>query len=102
MKKRAALARALALRPQIVLYDEPTSGVDPAMGREINGLIVQLSRELGVTSVVVTHDLEGAFQIADRVALLEGGTIAAEGPPEEFRARGNAAVRAFLRLQRES
>lgn len=100
MKKRVALARALALRPQIVLYDEPTSGVDPAMGREINELIARLSRELEVTSVVVTHDLESAFQIADRVALLEGGTIAAEGPPEEFRTMENDAVRAFL--QRES
>lgn len=100
MKKRVALARALALRPQIVLYDEPTSGVDPAMGREIHGLIARLSRELEVTSVVVTHDWESAFPIADRVALLEGGRIAAEGPPEEFQASEDAAVRAFL--QRDS
>ena len=96
MKKRAALARALVLEPEIVLYDEPTSGVDPAMAGEINALIRKLARELGVTSVVVTHDLESAFQIADRVALLEGGTIVAEGPPEEFRAREDEVVRAFL------
>lgn len=102
MKKRVALARALALEPEIVLYDEPTSGVDPAMGREINELIQKLARELRVTSVVVTHDLESAFQIADRVALLEGGVIAAEGLPQEFKGLENEAVRAFLRREAQN
>lgn len=96
MKKRVALARAIALRPEIVLYDEPTSGVDPVMGQEINALIVRLSEELGVTSVVVTHDVEGAFDIAEHVALLDGGRIVAEGAPEEFRRLEHPAVAAFL------
>ncbi len=96
MKKRVGLARAIALHPEIVLYDEPTSGVDPVMGQEINALIVRLSEQLGVTSVVVTHDVEGAFDIAEHTALLEGGRIVATGTPEEFHRLEHPAVAAFL------
>ncbi|MBI1730424.1 ABC transporter ATP-binding protein [Candidatus Acetothermia bacterium] len=96
MKKRVGLARALAIRPEIMLYDEPTSGVDPLMSDEINTLICQLSDQLSVTSVVVTHDIEGAFAVGDRIALLENGLIVTQGTPQEFRKNGHPLVREFL------
>jgi len=96
MKKRVGLARAIAMRPKIILYDEPTSGVDPIMSGEIGALIRKLQRELFVTSVVVTHDMSSAFELADRIALLEGGVILALGTPEELRKMEDPAVRGFL------
>ena len=98
MKKRVGLARAIALSPEILLYDEPTSGVDPVMGEEIHELIQKLSEELGVTSLVVTHDWESARRIGDRIALLESGRIAALGTPEELQVMGAPAVKEFFRL----
>jgi phospholipid/cholesterol/gamma-HCH transport system ATP-binding protein len=86
MRKRVGVARAIALRPRIVLYDEPTTGLDPANSRRIGQLIQALQAELSGTSVVVTHDLELAFAISDRVALLRDGRLAAEGPVDEVRA----------------
>jgi phospholipid/cholesterol/gamma-HCH transport system ATP-binding protein len=86
MRKRVGVARAIALRPRIVLYDEPTTGLDPANSRRIGQLIQALKGELSATSVVVTHDLELAFAISDRVALLRDGRLAAEGPVDEVRA----------------
>ncbi len=96
MRKRVGIARAIAGRPKYVLYDEPTSGLDPVNSDIIDALIMRLDTELNVTGVMVTHDVRGAFRTADRIALLTGGKIIAEGTPEEFRASDNPEVRAFL------
>ena len=96
MKKRVALARAIVQRPDILLYDEPTSGVDPMIADEINGLIRQLGDELNVTSVVVTHHLSDALAVADRVALLEDGIIATEGRPSRFEIMSDPSIRRFF------
>jgi len=96
MRKRVGVARGIALEPRVILYDEPTTGLDPANQRRIGELIVSLQRELGVTSVVVTHELELCFAISDRVALLKGGRIAAQGSADEMGASQNADVRDFL------
>jgi phospholipid/cholesterol/gamma-HCH transport system ATP-binding protein len=96
MRKRVGVARAIALAPKIILYDEPTTGLDPANSRRIGELIQRLQRELAVTSVVVTHDLELAFAIADRVALLKQGRIVVFGPAQEVRESGNADLREFV------
>lgn len=97
MRKRVALARALAMTPQVVLYDEPTAGLDPIAAAATNDLIRAMRARHGVTQVVVTHDLESAFRVADRVALLYKGRIVEEGPPEAFRASNHPAVRQFVR-----
>jgi phospholipid/cholesterol/gamma-HCH transport system ATP-binding protein len=94
MRKRVAVARAIALEPRIVLYDEPTTGLDPANSRRIGRLIVALQRQLAATSVVVTHDIELCFAISDRVALLRDGRLAVEGRAEIV--REHAALREFL------
>jgi len=96
MKKRAALARALVLRPEALLYDEPTTGLDPLMTHRINRLIRDLQKKLTVTSVVVTHDLQSAFVIADRVAFLQKGQIQFVGTREEFQASKDLAVHEFI------
>jgi len=96
MKKRVGIARALIHEPSILLYDEPTSGLDPITTRTIDELILKLQGELGVTSVVVTHDLESAFRIADRLALLFEGNIVFEGTAEEMRMANDPYVREFL------
>jgi phospholipid/cholesterol/gamma-HCH transport system ATP-binding protein len=96
MRKRVGVARAIALAPKIILYDEPTTGLDPANSRRIGELIQRLQRELGVTSVVVTHDLEVTFAIADRVALLKGGRIAVEGAAGVLRSAEHPALREFI------
>jgi len=95
MKKRVALARAIASDPEIVLYDEPTTGLDPANTKRICHLIRDLQRLLGVTSVVVTHDLDSAHRVSDRLALLSGGRIVMMGTPEEFNASPLEEVQAF-------
>jgi len=96
MKKRVGLARAIAGNPSYLLYDEPTTGLDPVNADIIDKLVEKLQDELGVTSVMVTHDVRGSFSVADRVALLSGGTIHAMGTPEELLASTDAAVREFL------
>lgn len=96
MRKRAGLARALVLDPEILLYDEPTAGLDPIMATAINGLVLETKSRLGVTSVVVTHDIASAFRIADRMALLDQGQIAFSGPPDEFRSPSDARVSQFV------
>jgi phospholipid/cholesterol/gamma-HCH transport system ATP-binding protein len=96
MKKRVGIARAIAGSPKYLLYDEPTSGLDPVNSDIIDSLVRRLSEELGVTSVMVTHDVRGAFRVADRLALLSDGKIILQGTPEEFRASRNETVRAFL------
>ena len=96
MKKRVGIARAIAGRPKYLLYDEPTSGLDPVNADVIDDLVKQLERELGVTSVMVTHDVRGAFRVADRLALLSGGQIVLQGTPDEFRESDHPKVKAFL------
>jgi phospholipid/cholesterol/gamma-HCH transport system ATP-binding protein len=96
MKRRAALARSLALDPQIIIYDEPTAGLDPITGDEIAGLIRGLQETLGVTSVIVTHDLRLTEQVADRVALLFEGRIAFLGTFQEFWQSPSQEARRFL------
>ena len=84
MRKRVGIARAIAGSPKYLLYDEPTSGLDPVNADIIDGLVQRLDDELGVTSVMVTHDVRGAFRVADRLALLSEGKIVMQGTPEEF------------------
>jgi phospholipid/cholesterol/gamma-HCH transport system ATP-binding protein len=96
MRKRAGLARAIVRRPQIVLYDEPTSGLDPVISRTIDELIQDLHRRLGVTSVVVTHDIASAFRVATRLAMLHRGHIHFEGTVGDFQATRDPLVRQFV------
>ena len=96
MKKRVALSRALAMEPRIVLYDEPTSGLDPVMTMTISRLIRKTQEQLGLTSVLVTHDMESAFFAADRIAMLDKGKIVQIGTPDEIRQCRNPVVYAFV------
>jgi len=96
MRKRVGIARAIAGQPTYLLWDEPTSGLDPVNADIIDSLVEKLDDELGVTSVVVTHDVRGAFRVADRIALLRDGRIRAMGTPAELRASADPAVRQFL------
>jgi phospholipid/cholesterol/gamma-HCH transport system ATP-binding protein len=96
MRKRVGLARAIARDPQIVLYDEPTTGLDPVMADQINELIVELQRKLAITSVAVTHDIKSAFHIADRVAMLHQGKILAVGSPRDIQAHPESIVQQFI------
>jgi len=97
MKKRAGLARAIVLDPAIILYDEPTSGLDPVMAAAINELVVHTREVTGATQVVVTHDMQSAYSIADRIAMLYEGRIIEIGTPEEIRETENPVVRQFVR-----
>jgi phospholipid/cholesterol/gamma-HCH transport system ATP-binding protein len=90
------LARAIATRPKYILYDEPTTGLDPITTAVIDRLIVRMSDELGVTGVVITHDMTSAFRISDRVAMLYDGRIRFEGTPDEMKATGDPVVRGFI------
>jgi len=96
MRKRVGLARALALDPEIIFYDEPGAGLDPIVAGVIDKLIMDLSRKLGVTSVVVTHEMGSAFRIATRMVMLYEGRIVADGTPEEFRNSTDPLVRQFV------
>lgn len=102
MRKRVGIARAIAGAPKYLLYDEPTSGLDPVNADIIDELVKRLDRELGVTSVMVTHDVRGAFNVADRLALLSDGKIVLQGTPEEFRQSTDPKVKAFLERDFES
>jgi len=99
MKKRAGLARAIVRDPEIVLYDEPTSGLDPVTARRIDALISRMGRELGVTSVVVTHDLQSALSIGTRIALLQDGGIVEVADPQGFIRSPRREVQDFLASQ---
>ena len=96
MRKRVGIARAIAGQPKYLLYDEPTSGLDPVNADVIDSLVKRLDNELGVTSVMVTHDVRGAFRVADRLALLTRGRIVQQGTQEEFLASRNPEVQEFL------
>jgi phospholipid/cholesterol/gamma-HCH transport system ATP-binding protein len=96
MRKRVGIARAIAGKPKYLLYDEPTSGLDPVNADIIDSLVKHLAETLGVTSVMVTHDVRGAFRVSDRVALLSGGSIVLQGTPREFLASADPRIKAFL------
>ena len=96
MKKRVGLARALAFGPSIIFYDEPDSGLDPVMTRKIDDLIIETQKKLGVTSIVVTHDMESACLVADRIAMLYQGEIIAMEKTEDFRRLKDPRIREFL------
>jgi len=96
MRKRVGIARAIALRPRYILYDEPTAGLDPVTTAAMNNLMIRARRELGATSVVVTHDLSSAFTIADRIAFLDEGRVRQAGTAQEIRASADPLVREFL------
>jgi len=96
-QRRIALARAVVLQPCIVLYDEPTTGLDPIRADLINELIIALTRKMGITSVVVTHDIESAYKIADRILLLREGQFICDGSPEQVRDSDNGVVQRFVR-----
>lgn len=95
-KKRVALARAIALNPEVVLYDEPTTGLDPVRADVINELILKMGRELKATSIVVTHDMISAYKVAHRIVMLDKGRIIADGPPDYFRKTDDPKVRRFV------
>ena len=96
MQKRVALARAIAAEPEIIFFDEPTTGLDPIMADVINDLIVKCVREVGATAVSITHDMVSARKIADRIAMLHGGRIVWHGPTEEIDRSGNPFVDQFI------
>ena len=102
MKKRVALARALILEPEILLYDEPTAGLDPVMSRHVDKLIMEMQQQFRVTSVVVTHDLHSAFAIADRIAMLYEGRVIEVSPPVEFVKSPHPFLQEFIKAQFES
>ncbi len=97
MKKRAGLARALVLGPKVILYDEPTSGLDPVMSSQINELVNRMKREVGVTSILVTHDMESAYSVGDRIAMLYEGRIIFIGSPDEAKNTEDEVVHQFVR-----
>jgi phospholipid/cholesterol/gamma-HCH transport system ATP-binding protein len=97
MRKRVSLARAIALRPEVILFDGPTEGLDPINVTRVNRLIDSLRKALGITVVVVTHQMESAFEVSDRVALLEHGRFELIGSPRELEARGDPRLRAYIR-----
>lgn len=96
MRKRAGLARAIANSPEVLLYDEPTTGLDPITADMIDDLIVNLREKLSVTSVAVTHDMKSAFKIADRIIMLYQGKVEFQGTPDEIRTTDNPVVRQFI------
>ena len=96
MRRRVGFARAIALEPEILLFDEPTTGLDPVMTAVIDQVIIDLGRELGSTSLVITHDLTSAFRIADRIAMIHRGQILAVAEPEVFRQLDDPRIRQFL------
>jgi phospholipid/cholesterol/gamma-HCH transport system ATP-binding protein len=99
MRRRVGLGRAIALEPQILLLDEPTTGLDPVISAVVEDLILELLERLDVTAVTITHDMESAFRIADRIGMLHQGKVIALAPPEEFRSLPDPRVQQFLRRE---
>jgi phospholipid/cholesterol/gamma-HCH transport system ATP-binding protein len=98
MRKRVGLARAIVLDPKIVLYDEPTTGLDPITTDYVDDMILTAKRELQVTQVVISHDIASSFKVADKVAFLFKGKIVAEGPPQELRHNPHPQLQHFLQM----
>lgn len=101
MRSRVGLARAIVMKPEIMLYDEPTSALDPIMTDKINDLILSLKEKLGMTSIVVTHDIGSAYKIADKIAMIHEGKIIFDGTPAEIRKSRNPYIQQFIRGQRK-
>ncbi|MBN1306480.1 MAG: ABC transporter ATP-binding protein [Chitinispirillaceae bacterium] len=101
MRSRVGLARALVMKPEIMLYDEPTSALDPIMTEKIDDLITSLRDNLGMTSIVVTHDIASAYKIADKIAMIHEGKIIFDGTPAEIRKSRNPYIQQFIRGQRK-
>lgn len=101
MRKRVGLARAIAMNPELLFYDEPTSGLDPVMTKVVGNLVTDMRDKLGVTSVVVSHDIKSIFSISDRIAMLHDGTIIAYGTPDEIRASDDERVQQFIQGRAE-
>jgi len=101
MKKRVGIARAIAVEPEILLYDEPTTGLDPITADAINNLMISVREKLSVTSVIVTHDMVSAYKVGDRIAMLYGGKIIFEGTPEEVQKTDNPYVQQFIKGESE-
>jgi phospholipid/cholesterol/gamma-HCH transport system ATP-binding protein len=101
MKKRVSLARAIAMEPEILLYDEPTTGIDPIMADAINELIIQMREKLSVTSIAITHDMKSAYKIGDRIAMLFQGKIIEVGSPEEIKNSSDPIVQQFIQGKSE-
>jgi phospholipid/cholesterol/gamma-HCH transport system ATP-binding protein len=99
MKKRVSLARVLCMKPHIILYDEPTTGVDPITAAAINHLIIELHDKLKVTSIVVTHDMNSAYQVADSIAMFYKGQIIADGKPEDIKNSKHPVIQQFIHGQ---
>jgi len=98
MRKRVGLARALVLKPEILLYDEPTTGLDPVATKNVDDMIRDISQGTGVTSVVISHDMASTFRIADRIAMLYGGVIVESGTPDQIRGCQNLGLREFVEV----
>lgn len=92
MRKRVGIARALAIKPKVLLFDEPTSGLDPVLGQTINDLVLRVNKELGLTCILITHDIPAAFRISDRVVFLYDGEVIAQGAPSEATVPRNEAT----------
>jgi len=101
MKKRVGLARVIAMNPEVILYDEPTTGLDPITSDTINDLILEMQQKLKVTSIVVTHDMVSAYKVGDRIAMLHDGIIIFTGTPNELKASHDPRVQQFIRGQRK-
>ena len=101
MKRRVAAARALVMNPDVILFDEPTAGLDPMMTRTMGDLICDLKRRVKITQVVVTHDIDLAFYVADRIAILSDGRILEVGTPDQIKSSTNSAVIDFIKPQFE-
>ncbi len=97
MRKRVGVARVLVMKPEVLLFDEPTTGLDPVLAETINNLVTRVNRELGLTCLLITHDIPAAFRIADRIAFLDQGKIVAEGEPAVVAASEHELVRNFIR-----
>jgi phospholipid/cholesterol/gamma-HCH transport system ATP-binding protein len=98
MRKRVGLARALVLKPEILLYDEPTTGLDPIATKNVDDMIRDISKDTGVTSVVISHDMASTFRIADRISMLNEGKIIESGAPDDFLQSANEFVKAFVEM----
>jgi phospholipid/cholesterol/gamma-HCH transport system ATP-binding protein len=98
MRKRIGVARALIMNPEVLFFDEPTTGLDPVLSETINNLVVRVNKELGITCVIITHDIPGAFRTADRIAFLDRGFIIAEGTPAEVSRSEHPMVKDFIRI----
>ena len=100
MKKRVGIARALAMRPEVMLYDEPTAGLDPVTAYAIDQLIVEVGDHFGVTSIVVSHDVTSVFRVVDRIAFLDGGRLTFVGSVEQFRDSSDSEIREMVQKAR--